>query len=85
MAIKSFCALICLALAGCGTVAPDVVVRNVPVPTPCVEPVPERPSMPTESLRPGADLFVFATHAQAEIEVREAYEVRLLKALQACR
>ena len=84
MAFESTCALICLALAGCGTMPGAVEVR-VPVPIPCAEPVPERPNMPTESLRPGVDLFVFATHAQAEIEVREAYEVRLLKALQACR
>lgn len=84
MAIQSLFALILLALAGC-TTAPDAIEVRVPVPIPCKEPVPERPTMATDALRPGADLFTFATHAQAEIEVREAYEVRLLRALNACR
>lgn len=84
MALQSIAPLILLALAGCSTV-PDAVEVRVPVPIPCQEPVPERPTMATESLRPGVDLFSFATHAQAEIEVREAYETRLLRALNACR
>lgn len=70
-------------LAGCAT-RPGSVTR-VPVPVACAEPVPERPPMPTETLAPGVDVFRFTTHAQAEIEVREAYEMRLLTALQACR
>lgn len=70
-------------LAGCAT-GPGTTTR-VPVPVACAEPVPERPLMPTETLTRGVDLFVFTTHAQAEIEIREAYEVRLLLALRECR
>lgn len=84
MAIQSIIALTALVLVGCAT-APDAVEVRVPVPIPCKEPVPERPAMATETLRPGVDLFTFATHAQAEIEMREAYESRLLRALNACR
>lgn len=80
--------LLCVALAcllsGCGTMR-DVVQVRVPVPVACVEPEPERPMMPTDALRPGVDEFTFTVTAQAEIEVREGYEGRLLTALLACR
>lgn len=75
--------LVALLLTGCGTMGSTV--TRVPVPVACLEPVPERPLMPTETLKPGVDPFVFTKTAQAEIEIREAYEVRLLTALQACR
>lgn len=77
-------ALGCLLLTGCETLRGAVGV-NVPVPIACQEPVPERPVMPTDLLRPGVDEFTFTITAQAEIEVREAYSHRLLTALQACR
>lgn len=70
-------------LGGCAT--PSAIVTRVPVPVACAEPVPQRPAMPTETLRPGVDIFVFTKNAQAEIVLRDAYEVRLLTALQACR
>ena len=58
---------------------------NVPVPVACDEPVPERPAMPTEQLRPGATVDQFTQAAQAEIERREAYEIKLAAALDNCR
>lgn len=71
-------------LAGC-TGPPTSTVTRVPVPAACLEPVPERPAMPTETLRPGVDIFVFVKTAQAEIVLREVYEDRLRTALTACR
>ncbi|WP_200896974.1 hypothetical protein [Paracidovorax citrulli] len=58
---------------------------RVPVPVECREPVPARPAMPTDALRPGASLDDFARAALAEIERREGYEGQLLTALEACR
>lgn len=72
-------------LAGCET-APRVEIQrvNVAVPVECKEPVPARPVMPTEALRPGATVDQFAQAAQAEIERREGYEGLLRTALAAC-
>ncbi|WP_428141590.1 hypothetical protein [Delftia acidovorans] len=74
-----------LALAGCGAV-PRVEVQtvNVPVPVECREPVPDRPSMPTEALADDANPFDLLRAALAEIDRREGYEVRLLAALLIC-
>lgn len=73
-------------LLGCET-APRVDVQrvNVAVPVECKEPIPDRPAMPTEALRPGATVDQFTQAAQAEILRREGYEVQLLAALGACR
>lgn len=77
-------ALAALALTGCAsTGAPQLVATAVPVV--CQEPMPERPAMPTEALAGDASLFGFVTAAQAEIERREGYELRLRIALAACR
>lgn len=75
-----------LLLAGCAA-APRVEVQrvSVPVPVECREPVPARPIMPTEAMRPGASLDDFARAAMAEIERREGYEAKLVAALEACR
>lgn len=75
-----------LALAGCQTPPARIELQrvNVPVPVACDEPVPERPAMPTEQLRPGATVDQFTQAAQAEIDRREGYEVRLLAALVVC-
>jgi hypothetical protein len=77
--------LAALALAGCGAV-PRVEVQTVKVPVPveCREPVPDRPSMPTEGLADDADPFELLRAALAEIDRREGYELRLLTALMAC-
>jgi hypothetical protein len=74
-----------LALAGCSSVSRvEVQQVKVPVPVECREPVPERPSMPTEGLADDADPFELLRAALAEIDRREGYEVRLLAALIAC-
>lgn len=74
-----------LALAGCGS-APRVEVQEVKVPVPveCREPIPDRPSMPTEGLAEDADPFELLRAALAEIDRREGYEGRLLAALMVC-
>jgi len=74
-------------LTGCATQEPRIEVRtvNVAVPVSCQEPVPERPAMPTESLKPGVMLDGFAASAMAEIELREGYEGQLRTALDNCR
>lgn len=76
-----------LLLAGCATVPPSVVVQrvNVAVPVECQEPVPARPVMPADALRPGATIDDFVRAAMAEMQRREGYEGQLLIALQACR
>ncbi len=73
-------------LAGCvGAPRVQTVEMQVPMPVACGEPVPGRPAMPTDALRPGATLDDFARAAMAEIERREGYEDQLLTALEACR
>lgn len=85
-AIRQFAAMAgLLALAGCGT-TPRVEIQrvNVAVPVQCKEPIPERPVMPTEALRPGATVDQYAQASMAEIERREGYEGQLVAALVAC-
>lgn len=73
-------------LAGCAaTPRVETVEVRIPVPVECREPVPARPAMPTEALRPGVSVDDFARAAMAEIERREGYEGLLLVALEACR
>lgn len=84
MIVRTVVASLLVFLAGC-TGLPANTVTRVPVPVACLEPVPERPAMPTETLRPGADIFVFVKTVQAEIVLREVYEDRLRTALAACR
>jgi len=85
-AIRQFAALAgLLALAGCET-TPRVEIQrvNVAVPVECKEPIPDRPVMPTEALRPGATVDQYAQASMAEIERREGYEVQLVAALAIC-
>ncbi|AVS80906.1 hypothetical protein C8246_05730 [Paracidovorax avenae] len=73
-------------LAGCaGAPRLETVEVRVPVPVECREPVPARPAMPTEALRPGVTVDDFARAAMAEIERREGYEGQMIAALEACR
>lgn len=74
-----------LMLVGCET-APRVEIQrvNVAVPVECKEPIPDRPVMPTEALRPGATVDQYAQASMAEIERREGYEVQLVAALVIC-
>lgn len=73
-----------LALAGCASAPGGMQTVRVAVPLVCSERAPERPHMPTESLRPDAGLDAFAAAAIAEIERREGYEIQLRTALSAC-
>ena len=75
----------CALLVGCaGQKHVEIQRVKVPVPVECREPVPDRPAMPTEALAPGVALFELVQSALAEIDRREAYEVRLRAALQIC-
>lgn len=76
----------CLASACATKPEPIIDVRtvNVAVPVPCRETVPERPSMPTETLPEQPTLDQFVAAATAEIELREGYEGQLRTALVAC-
>jgi hypothetical protein len=80
------CAILAMlaALSGCAGL-PRAFNVGVPIAVACTEPVPDRPYMPTDGLVPGTDPDKFVKHAQAEIEIRDGYEDRLLSALQACR
>ena len=69
-------------LTGCKTT--EYVRVSVPVPVECREPEPARPEMPTEVLEPGAAPFVLLRSALAEIDRREAYEIKLRAALAVC-
>lgn len=75
----------CTWLSGCAT-APRLEMQrvNVAVPMECKEPVPDRPMMPTELLRPSATVDEFIRAAQAEIERREGYELKMRAALLVC-
>lgn len=66
------------------TTAPRVTPVSVAVPVKCKAQVPQRPSMPTESLKPNADAFAIARAAIAEISFREGYEGQLVAALKSC-
>lgn len=78
--------MLAVLLTGCaGAPRVETIEVRVPVPVECREPVPARPVMPTEALRPGASVDDFARTALAELERREGYEGQLLVALEACR
>ena len=68
-------AIAALILAGCGTTQYTRV--HIPVPVECQETVPDRPAMPTELLAPGATPWVLLRSALAEIDRREAYELKM--------
>ncbi|MCT6720024.1 hypothetical protein [Acidovorax sp. K2F] len=74
------------ALSACGAARNHVEIQrvNMAVPVECKEPIPNRPMMPTEALRPGVTVDQFTQAAQAEIERREGYEVQLRAALAIC-
>lgn len=76
-------AMLCsLSLTGCSTT--EYVRVSVPVPVECREPEPARPEMPTEALDPGAAPFILLRASLAEIDRREAYEIKLRAALAIC-
>lgn len=69
-------------LAGC--LAGPPVRINVPVPVECRAKEPQRPAMPTESLKPGIDVDQWVAAAQAELLLRHGYEGELRAALHEC-
>lgn len=76
--------LVLTLLTGCETMKQLVEVK-VMVPVPCNEPMPARPVMPTETMPLKAKVDVQARHMRAEIDRREAYEIKLVAALENCR
>lgn len=79
--MRAACAALGLLLGGCGT---HVQVVRVPVPVACDVVAPARPLMPTDALPVDATLDAFVQAATAETERRDAYELELLAALEAC-
>ncbi|WP_339385519.1 hypothetical protein [Acidovorax sp. sic0104] len=80
-----FVPVLAAALLGAGCAGTSQHVRvNVPVPVVCDEVVPDRPLMPTEALAPGAPPWVLQRAALAEIDRREAYEIKMRAALVVC-
>lgn len=71
------------ALAACGHNPPVTQARAV-IPTECKETVPDRPAMPTEALKPGTKTDGYVQAAEAELDIREAYEGKLRTALVSC-
>ncbi len=80
---------VCAMTAGCTTTKEAAPVElqkiNIAVPVPCQVAEPVRPVMPTEALAPGVPPFVLLRASLAEIDRREAYEVKLVAALASCR
>lgn len=83
--IRTLAGAAAVLLAGCAVPRVELQRVSVPVPVQCQEPMPARPMMPTEGLRPPVTLDAFAAAAMAEIERREGYEIELVTALEACR
>lgn len=83
--MKSMLLVLAVLLTGCATTKPDVVTVKVAVPVACQIAEPERPAMPTDELPLDAKPDVQARYLRAEIDVREAYEDRLVTALRGCK
>lgn len=77
--------LLAAGCAGCAAPADRVVPVEVPVPVYCEPREVPRPALPTAGLRHDADVFVVTRALWAELDVRDAYEARLLDALDQCR
>lgn len=84
-AMRTLAGAAAVLLAGCAVPRVELQRVSVPVPVQCQEPMPQQPIWPTESLEPGATLDSFVQAAMAELLRREAYELLLLTALEACR
>lgn len=81
---KLFLAAAVLPLAGCFGTFTTRSTTPVPVPVECKEKVPARPAMHTDAFTTKPDLDALVKAQDAEIVVREAYEVELRTALVAC-
>lgn len=73
--------LLIMFLTGCNATMTQI---KVPVPVVCQEAIPDRPAMDTESLEPSAPVDVQARAMRAEIDTREAYEIKLRAGLVNC-
>lgn len=72
-----------LGLTGCAShqlAPPD----KVEIPIECRIQAPQRPAMPTRNLTQADSLDTHVKTIQAEIDVREGYEIELKAALEAC-
>lgn len=74
---------ILLALTGCSTFTTRTT-TDKPIPVECREKVPDRPAMPTEAFTAKPTLDALVKAQDAEIVLREAYEVQLRTALTTC-
>lgn len=77
-------ALIVLLLAGCAAPAPRVEVVRVPVPVPCLDRAPERPTFLTDEAFATLPLGTFVTELWADRRDRQAYEAELEAAVAGC-
>lgn len=78
--------LLMLFLAACSSqtvTRPHVV--HVPVPVPCQAPVITHPVWPTDDLGEKSGMLAQTKAVLAELELRQAYEIQMEAALQACR
>jgi len=76
-----------IALAGCGSVQPPLIVNHeVLVTVPCKITAPEKPVMPfTDGGKVTDSIFVKTKEALAEIEVRRGYENLLEAGIRSCK
>lgn len=72
-----------LSLTGCSAFTARTTTAE-PIPVECREKVADRPAMPTEALTTKPTVDQLLKHQDAEIVVREAYEVQLRTALVIC-
>lgn len=79
-------AVLAVAIAsGCAREPGPVVPVEVSVPVYCQPREVPRPAMPVDALPESADVFEVSRALWAEVEAREAYEIRLRDALDACK
>lgn len=76
-------AVMLLALTGCSTFTARTVTEK-PIPVECREKVPARPAMPTDAFITEPPLDQWVKAVDAEIIIRDAYEVQLRTALAIC-
>jgi len=75
-----------IALAGCGSVQPPLIVNHeVLVTVPCKIAAPEKPVMPfTDTAKRTDSIFVKTKKVLAEIEIRKGYENLLEAGIRSC-
>jgi hypothetical protein len=72
-----------IVLTGCSSLTTRTTIQ-VPVPVECREKVADRPAMPTEAFTAKPSLDAWVKAQDAEIVLRESYEVQLRTALVIC-